>query len=217
MSDKIGQLKLASEDGKKYLTDVLDVEGVLRLVQSVPSPKAEPFKLWLAKVGHERLQETVDPELAINRGRNTWQKMGRSQKWIEQRMTGVETRNKLTDYWADHGVSKGDEYAKLTNIIHQEWSGLTVKSHKNIKGLKTQNLRDHMSEAEIIFTALAELSTRQISEAEKAEGYAPNEMTARKGGAISGNARKQLESQTGRKVVTGESYLRPNDKKKKLN
>ena len=142
---KCNQLKMCASDGKFYLTDTADVETIFRLVQSVPSPKAEPFKLWLAKVGYERMQETVDPELAVNRGRNTWQRLGRSQKWIEQRMTGVETRNKLTDYWADHGVSDGKEYAKLTNIIHEEWSGLTVKSHKNIKGLKTQNLRDHMS------------------------------------------------------------------------
>lgn len=200
-------LKLTAEDGKMRETDAADVETIFRLVQSVPSPKAEPFKLWLAKVGYERMQETVDPELAVNRGRKTWQMMGRSQKWIEQRMMSVETRNKLTDYWADHGIEKGDEFAKLTNIIHQEWSGLSVKIHKKIKNLTYQNLRDHMSEAEIIFTALAELSTRQISEKEKADGYGQNEITARKGGQISGNARKALEEQTGKRVVNSENFL----------
>lgn len=208
-------LKLTAEDGKMRETDIADVETIFRLVQSVPSPKAEPFKLWLAKVGYERMQETVDPELAVNRGRKTWQMMGRSQKWIEQRMMSVETRNKLTDYWADHGIEKGDEFAKLTNIIHQEWSGLSVKIHKKIKNLTYQNLRDHMSEAEIIFTALAELSTRQISEKEKADGYGQNEITARKGGQISGNARKALEEQTGKRVVNSENFL-PIKKPKKL-
>ena len=213
---KCNQLKMRASDGKMYLTDAADVETIFRLVQSVPSPKAEPFKLWLAKVGYERMQETVDPELAVSRGRKNWQMMGRSQKWIEQRMMSVETRNKLTDYWADHSISKGEEFAKLTNIIHQEWSGLSVKSHKSLKGLKTQNLRDHMSEAEIIFTALAELSTRQISEKEKAEGYGQNENTARKGGQISGNARKALEEQTGKKVVNSENFLPIKKKPKKL-
>lgn len=203
------QLKLEAEDGKMRLTDVLDVEGILRLVQSVPSPKAEPFKMWLAKVGYERMQETIDPELSIRRGRMNWQDMGRSSKWIEQRMLGVETRNKLTDYWSDHGIEKHDQFAKLTNIIHHEWSGLSVKGHKSLKNLKTQNLRDHMSDAELIFTALAELSTRQIAETDKAEGFCPNETAAHKGGRISGDARKQLENQTGRKVVNGGNYLKP--------
>ncbi|MFA4845048.1 MAG: Bro-N domain-containing protein [Patescibacteria group bacterium] len=213
---KCHQLKLIAKDGKKYLTDVADVETILRLVQSVPSPKAEPFKLWLAKVGYERMQETVDPELAVSRGRKNWQTMGRSQKWIEQRMLGVETRHKLTDYWADHGIKKGDEFAKLTNIIHEEWSGLSVKRHKSLKSLKSQNLRDHMSEAEMVFTALAELSTRQISEKEKAEGYGQNEVVARKGGRISGNARKALEEQTGKKVVNQENFLPIKRDSKKL-
>ncbi len=204
---KCHRLKLAAGDGKMRETDAADVETILRLVQSVPSPKAEPFKLWLAKVGYERMQETVDPELSISRGRKNWQLMGRSPKWVEQRMLSVETRNKLTDYWSEHGIEKGEEFARLTNIIHQEWSGLSVKSHKNLKNLKSQNLRDHMSEAEIIFTALAELSTRQISEKEKAEGYGQNETTARKGGQISGNARKALEEQTGKKVVSSENFL----------
>jgi hypothetical protein len=216
LSEKIGQLKLMSSDGKKYLTDVADVEGILRIVQSIPSPKAEPFKMWLAKVGYERMQETVDPELSITRARKNWQMRGHSDKWIQQRMLSVEVRNKLTDYWSDNGIEKADEYAKLTNIIHQEWSGLSVKSHKDIKRLKQQNLRDHMSEAELIFTALAELSTRQIAQKEEARNYDKNEDCAHKGGRISGNARRELEKETGNKVVSAENYLKPADEGKKL-
>jgi DNA-damage-inducible protein D len=157
---KCNQLKMEAADGKKYLTDVANVETILRLIQSVPSPKAEPIKLWLAKVGYERLQEISDPEKSLNRARENWQKHGRSEKWIQQRMMGQETRNKLTDYWKEHDIRESQEFAILTNIIHQEWSDLTVKQHKDLKNLKTQNLRDHMTEAELIFTALAELSTR---------------------------------------------------------
>lgn len=164
------QLKMTAEDGKQRLTDVATAETLLRLVQSVPSPKAEPIKLWLAKVGHERLQEMADPALSLARARETWQKHGRSEKWIQQRMTGQETRNKLTDYWASHEISKSEEFALLTNIIHQEWSGVSVKAHKTMKGLQDQNLCDHMNEAELIFTALAELSTRQIAETDDATG-----------------------------------------------
>ncbi len=162
VSGKIGQLKMRSTDGKERDTDVADVQTLLRLIQSISSPKAEPFKQWLAKVGFERMQEIADPAQSLNRARENWQKLGRSEKWIQQRMTGQETRNKLTDYWQTHGVEKSDEFALLTNIIHQEWTGVSVKQHKALKSLKTQNLRDHMSEAELIFTALAELSTRQI-------------------------------------------------------
>jgi len=157
------QLKLPASDGKSYLTDVATAETLPRLVQSVPSPKAEPIKLWLAKVGYERMKEIADPALALERTREGWRKLGRSDKWITQRMTGQETRNKLTDYWASHEVKQGQEFAILTNIIHEEWSGVSVKEHKDLKGLEAQNLRDHMSEAELIFTALAELSTRQIA------------------------------------------------------
>ena len=164
------RLKLPATDGKSYLTDVANAETLLRLVQSVPSPKAEPIKLWLAKVGYERMQEMSDPARALGRARATWQKHGRSDKWIQQRMTGQETRNKLTDYWATHDIKPGDEFAILANLIHQEWSGVSVKAHQDLKGLKTQNLRDHMSEAELIFTALAELSTRQIAETVTATG-----------------------------------------------
>jgi hypothetical protein len=158
------QLKMPAADGKQRLTDVATAETLLRLVQSVPSSKAEPIKLWLAKVGHERMQEMADPTLSLDRPRQTWQQHGRSDKWIQQRMTGQETRNKLTDYWRGHDIKEGSEFAILTNIIHQEWSGVSVNEHKGMKGLTSHNLRDHMSEAELIFTALAELSTRQIAE-----------------------------------------------------
>lgn len=210
------QLKLEAEDGKMRLTDVGNAEQVFRLIQSIPSPKAEPFKQWLAKVGYERMKEIADPSQSIDRARENWQKLGRSEKWIQQRMTGQETRNKLTDYWKESGVEKSDEFALLTNIIHEEWTGLTVKNHKDLKGLKTQNLRDHMSEAELIFTALAELSTRQIAETDEAKGLQENAKASKKGGKIAKNARLQLEEQTGKKVVTGENFLPPKASKKKL-
>ena len=210
------QLKLKAKDGKMYLTDVADTESIFRLIQSVPSPKAEPFKQWLARVGYERLQETVDPELAVNRAREHWQQAGRSEKWIEQRMRGQETRNKLTDYWQESGVQKGVEYAQLTDIIHYEWSGLTTKTHKRIKGLKGQNLRDNMTEAELIFTALAELSTTQIAKSDETKGFTENAKSALKGGAIAGNARKALEEQTKIKVVSTQNFLPPKKKIKRL-
>lgn len=203
------QLKLTAHDGKKYRTDVANAETLLRLVQSVPSPKAEPIKLWLAKVGYERIQEMADPEIALNRSRELWQQHGRSRKWIEQRMMGQETRNKLTDYWKDHEVKEGREYAILTNIIHQEWSGVSVRQHKDLKGLETQNLRDHMTEAELIFTALAELSTRQIAESVNATGLQENAAAGKTGGGIARQARKELEKQTGQNVVTGNSEMLP--------
>lgn len=203
------RLKLPAADGKKYLADVATAQTLLRLVQSVPSPKAEPIKLWLAKVGYERIQEIADPALSLNRARETWQQHGRSEKWIAQRMTGQETRNKLTDYWANHDIKQGDEFAILTNLIHQEWAGVSVKAHKAMKGLQDHNLRDHMSEAELIFTALAELSTRQIAEADEATGMAENSKAAKKGGAIAKQARTALEAKTGKSVVTGENFLPP--------
>lgn len=207
------RLKLPAADGKNYLTDVATAETLLRLIQSVPSPKAEPIKLWLARVGYERMQELADPVLSLNRARATWQQHGRSEKWIQQRMTGQETRNKLTDYWSNHDVKQGDEFAILTNLIHQEWSGVSVKEHKAIKGLQSQNLRDHMSEAELIFTALAELSTRQIAESVAATGMAENTDAAKKGGRIAKQARKALEEKTGKAVVTGDSFLPPTGSK----
>lgn len=216
LSHNLGQLKMESSDGKLYLTDVADTEQLLRLIQSIPSPKAEPFKQWLAKVGYERMQEISDPEQSLERARENWQKLGRSEKWIQQRMTGQETRNKLTDYWKESGVKKGDEFAFLTNIIHEEWTGLTVKKHKDLKGLKTQNLRDHMSEAELIFTALAELSTRQIAETEQAKGVIENAVAGKKGGKIAKDARLALEQKTGRKVITGENFLPQPKENKRL-
>lgn len=203
-------------NGKKRKTLAGNAEDIFRLIQSIPSPKAEPFKQWLAKVGYERMQEIADPSQSIDRARGHWQKLGRSEKWIQQRMTGQETRNKLTDYWQESGVKKGDEFAVLTNIIHQEWTGLSVKKHKELKGLKSQNLRDHMSEAELIFTALAELSTRQIAETDEAKGLNENAKASKKGGKIAKDARLQLEEQTGKKVVTGENYLPQSKKQKKL-
>ena len=211
---KCNLLKLESADGKKYLTDAADVETIFRLVQSVPSKKAEPIKLWLAKVGYERIQEIADPEQSINRARENWLKHGRSEKWIQQRMMGQETRNKLTDYWGEHGIKKGEEFAILTNVIHSEWAGLSVKEHKNLKGLKTQNLRDHMSEAEIIFTALAELSTRAIAEVDKAEGIHKNKIAAKDGGGIAKGARIELEKKLGRSIVTKQNFLKSAKKKK---
>jgi len=210
------QLKMESSDGKRYSTDCAGIQGLLRIIQSIPSPKAEPFKQWLAKVGYERMQEITNPEQGLDRARENWQKLGRSEKWIQQRMTGQETRNKLTDYWNDSGVKEKNEFAILTNIIHQEWTGLTVKMHKDLKGLRTQNLRDHMSEAELIFTALAELSTRQIAEKDEAKGLKENANASKKGGAIAGNARIALESKTGKSVVTDENFLPPTKVKKKL-
>ena len=202
-------------NGKNRKTLAGNVKDVFRLIQSIPSPKAEPFKQWLAKVGYERMQEINDPSLSMDRARENWQKMGRSEKWIQQRMTGQETRNKLTDYWKESGVKKQDEFAFLTNIIHKEWTNLTVKEHKNLKGLKTQNLRDHMSEAELIFTALAELSTRQIASSEEAKGLDENASASKKGGSVAKNARKELESKTGKSVITEENFLPPSKKKKK--
>ncbi len=204
---KCNRLKMEAADGKKYLTDVADPATLLRLIQSVPSPKAEPIKLWLAKVGYERLQDMSDPARSLDRAREYWREHGRSEKWIQQRMMGQETRNKLTDYWKDHEITKEDEYALLTNIIHQEWSGVSVKKHKDIKGLKAQNLRDHLNEAELIFTALAELSTRQIAESVNATGMVENADAGKKGRKIAKKARLELEEKTGKSIITSENYL----------
>lgn len=208
------QLKLKAADGKMRLTHVADVETILRIIQSVPSKKAEPIKQWLAKVGYERIKEMADPSTAIDRARDIYKQQGYSSTWIQQRMTGQETRNKLTDYWKDHDITKSQEYAILTNIIHQEWSGLSVKEHKDLKGLKSQNLRDHMSEAELIFTALAELSTRQVAENTEATGMKENKNAAKIGGNIAKRAKDDFEERTGQKVVTSNNYL-PKTKKTK--
>ena len=210
------QVEMKTETGKSRNTLAGSVQDIFRIIQSIPSPKAEPFKQWLAKVGYERMQEMQDPAQSIDRARENWQKLGRSEKWIQQRMMGQETRNKLTDYWKDAGIKEQDEFALLTNIIHQEWTDLTVKQHKALKGLKSQNLRVHMSEGELIFTALAELSTRQIAETEKAKGLTENARAGKKGGSVAKNARKELEEQTGVSVITGENFLKPAKDKKKL-
>jgi DNA-damage-inducible protein D len=210
------QVEMVTETGKKRKTLGGSVQHILRLVQSIPSPKAEPFKQWLAKVGYERLQDMSDPARSLDRAREYWQQHGRSEKWIQQRMMGQETRNKLTDYWKDHEITKEDEYAILTNIIHQEWSGVSVKKHKDIKSLKTQNLRDHMSEAELIFTALAELSTRQIAESVNATGMVENADAGKTGGKIAKKARLELESKTGKSVITSDNYLPPAKKQRQI-
>ncbi|MFC1615496.1 BRO family protein, partial [Patescibacteria group bacterium] len=193
-----------------------NVEGIFRIIQSIPSKKAEPFKLWLAKVGYERLQETANPELAINRARKNWRKMGAPEKWIEQRMRGQEIRNKLTDYWDESGVKKGVEYAKLTDIIHQEWSELTTRQHKDLKKLDKENLRDAMTEAELVFTALAELSTTRIAKKDQSKGYNENAVSAKRGGGIAKSARQQLEEATGEKIVSDENYLAVRGESKRL-
>ena len=216
LSHKLGQLKMASPDGKMRDTDIADAETLFRLIQSIPSPKAEPFKLWLAKVGYERIKETVDPEISLDRARRNWQGLGYSSKWIEQRMRGQEVRNKLTDYWSDHEISEEEQYARLTNIIHQEWSGVSIKKHKKIKNLKGHNLRDHMTEAELIFTSLAELSTRQVAEKEKAKGYHSNMVASVKGGKYAGKAKKDFEKLTGKPVVSQENFLPPINNQKKI-
>lgn len=210
------QFKMKSTDGKMRETDIVNTPSLLRIIQSIPSPKAEPFKQWLAKVGYERMQEIADPAQSIDRARENWKQHGRSEKWIQQRMMGQETRNKLTDYWKEAGVEEKKDFAILTNIIHQEWTGLSVKKHKEVKGLKSQNLRDHMSEAELIFTALAELSTRQIAENDEAKGVIENAKAGKKGGAVAKNARLELEDKTGKSVVTGENFLPPAKENKNL-
>ena len=208
------RLKMIAEDGKLRPTDAANAETLLRLIQTVPSPKAEPIKLWLAKVGYERMQEMADPARSLERARETWRQHGRSEKWIQQRMMGQETRNKLTDYWKNHDIKEGEEFAILTNIIHQEWAGLSVKEHKRLKNLSTQNLRDHMNEAELIFSALAELSTRQIAESLNARGMPDNSTAGKRGGSIAKKARIELEEKTGKRVVTNENYLPPPESKK---
>ena len=208
LSTDCRQLKLKASDGKRYMTDCASTESLFRIIQSIPSPKAEPFKRWLAKVGYERIQEIADPERSINRARDNWKKHGRSEQWIQQRMLGQETRNKLTDYWKDHEIKEGQEYAVLTNIIHEEWAGISVKKHKDLKGLKNQNLRDHMSNAELIFTALAELSTKQIAESLNARGMKENKKASKIGGSIAKKAKLELENKTGKEVITSENYLK---------
>ena len=199
------QLKLKSKDGKRRLTDVADTEQLLRIIQSIPSPKAEPFKLWLARVGRERIDETIDPEQAIDRALETYLKKGYSEEWVHQRLLAIRIRNELTDEWQKRGVQKGREYAILTDEISKAWSGMTTRQYKGYKGLKKENLRDNMSDLELVLNMLAEASTTGISQAEKPEGMAENLAVAQRGGRVAGNARKELEREMGRPVISSEN------------
>ncbi len=199
------QLKLKSKDGKHRLTDVADTEQLLRIIQSIPSPKAEPFKLWLAQVGRERIEETIDPEQAIDRALETYLKKGYSEEWVHQRLLAIRIRNELTDEWQKRGVQKGREYAILTDEISKAWSGMTTRQYKQLKGLKKENLRDNMSDLELVLNMLAEASTTGISQAEKPEGMAENLAVAQRGGRVAGNARKELEREMGRPVISAEN------------
>ena len=196
------QLKLKSKDGKRRLTDVADTEQLLRIIQSIPSAKAEPFKLWLAQVGRERIEETIDPEQAIDRALETYLKKGYSEEWVHQRLLAIRIRNELTDEWQKRGVRKGKEYAILTDEISKAWSGMTTRQYKQLKGLKKENLRDNMSDLELVLNMLAEASTTGISQAEKPEGMAENLAVAQRGGRVAGNARKELEQEMGRPVIS---------------
>jgi hypothetical protein len=202
LSQKVGQLKLESSDGKKYLTDVADTEAILRLVQSIPSPKAEPLKLWLAQVGYERIEETEDPELAFNRAMRTYLQKGYSKEWINQRLKTIEVRKELTDEWQERGVKEGLEFAILTNEITKAWSGKSVRDYKNFKGLKKENLRDNMTNLELVLNLLAEASTIAISKKKLPKDLQENKEVANLGGGIAGNARKEIEVQTGEEVVS---------------
>ena len=205
LSDKIGQLKLLSKDGKKYLTDVGDTETVLRLIQSIPSPKAEPFKVWLAKVGYERIEETEDPELAFERAMKTYLKKGYSKEWINQRLKSIDIRKELTDEWQERGMKEGIEYAILTDEITKAWSGKSVKQYKKFKELKKENLRDNMTNLELVLNMLAEVSTTEISKNKKPDGLEENKNIARKGGGVAKKARLEIKKQTGKDVISSNS------------
>ena len=195
------QLKMMAADGKYYLTDAADTETLLRLIQSIPSPKAEPFKLWLAKVGYERIEETEDPELAMERAMKTYLRKGYSKEWINQRLKSIEVRKELTDEWKDRGMKEGAEYAILTDEITKAWAGRSVKDYKRLKGLKKQNLRDNMTNLELVLNMLAEASTAEISKKKKPEGLPANQQIAREGGHVAGKARAEIEKQTGESVI----------------
>lgn len=203
--EKIVQLKMLSSDGKRYKTDVADTEQLLRIIQSIPSPKAEPFKAWLAMVGCERIEETIDPEQAIDRALETYLKKGYSEEWVHQRVLAIRIRNELTDEWKKRGLEKGREFAILTDEISRAWSGMTTRQYKRLKGLRKENLRDNMSDLELVLTMLAEASTRDISKAEQPEGFAENQAVARRGGNVAGVARKALEAETGKPVITSQN------------
>jgi hypothetical protein len=210
LTTNCSQLKMKSSDGKNYLTDVADTEQLLRIIQSIPSPKAEPFKIWLAQVGYERIEETEDPELSFNRAMETYLKKGYSKEWINQRLKSIEVRKDLTDEWENHGVKKGQEFAILTDEITKAWSGLTTKQYKQHKDLKKENLRDHMSNLELVLNMLAEATTTEISKEKNPETFEENKTIANQGGTIAGNARKEIEAKTGKKVVLKQNYLGTN-------
>ncbi len=204
------QLKMTASDGKKRLTDVATTEQLLRIIQSIPSPKAEPFKLWLAEVGRERIEETIDPELTIDRALETYLKKGYSREWIHQRLQAIQVRRELTDEWRDRGVKKGAEYAILTDEITRAWSGMTTKQYKKLKGLKKENLRDNMTTTEIILNMLAETSTTDISKATKPGTFEENVEVARRGGNVAGIAKQALEAETGKPVITSQNAAQLN-------
>ena len=199
------QLKMTAVDGKKRMTDVADTEQLLRIIQSIPSPKAEPFKLWLAQVGRERIEETIDPELAIDRALETYLKKGYTREWINQRLQAIQVRKELTDEWQDRGVQKGVEYAILTDEITRAWSGMSTRQYKRLKGLKKENLRDNMTTTELVLNMLAETSTTDISKVEQPQSFSENMDVARKGGEVAGIARKALEERTGKPVITAKN------------
>ena len=203
-------LKMTAADGKKRLTDVATTEQLLRIIQSIPSPKAEPFKLWLAEVGRERIEETIDPEQAIDRALETYLKKGYTREWINQRLQAIQVRKELTDEWQDRGVKKGVEYAILTDEITRAWSGMTTRQYKKLKGLKKENLRDNMSTTEIILNMLAETSTKDISQASKPETFEENIEVARRGGNVAGIAKQALEAETGKPVITSQNAAQLN-------
>jgi len=201
------QLKLKSTDGKSYKTDVVDMQGIFRIIQSVPSPKAEPFKMWLAEVGKERIDEIIDPELTIDRALESYARKGYSREWINQRLQAIQVRKELTDTWQDHGVKAGNEYAILTNEISKAWSGMTTREYKDFKGLKKENLRDNMSTTELILNMLAETATKDIAEATDPQGLEENKQVAQDGGSIAGDARKSIEARTGKPVITSKNAI----------
>jgi hypothetical protein len=217
LSEKIGQLKLLSADGKYYMTDVADTEQLFRLIQSIPSLKAEPFKIWLAKVGTERIDEIEDPEKGIDRLMETYLRKGYSKEWINQRLKSIEVRKELTDEWENRGVQKGQEFAILTDEITKAWSGFTTKQYKAFKELKKENLRDHMTNLELVLNMLAEATTTEISTAKKPETFIDSREIAKQGGTIAGNTRKAIEEKTGKNVVTKQNAkLLDRQAKKKL-
>ena len=207
---KCSQLKMRSADGKRYNTDVADTEQLLRIIQSIPSPKAEPFKLWLAQVGRERIEETIDPELTIDRALETYLKKGYSREWINQRLQAIQVRKELTDEWDARGVQKGVEYAILTDEITKAWSGMNTRQYKNLKGLKKENLRDNMTTLELVLNMLAEATTTEISKQKAPEGLRENVEVARSGGKVAGDARKAIEQQTGVPVITSKNAAQLN-------